>query len=151
MSDVTLLHQALRTAVTLRDKVVVLRLSADAYKTPESVASLGAQLSVLRALSIRLVVLLDTPEPAARLAAAITASGQRALMLPATGIIGAPPPAAGPPTLPVTVDAVPLGQLTTIGYIPILLLPVTDPEGKTVNLAADDVATKTESRGIVPH
>ena len=143
MADSAELHHALRAALALRDKVVVLRLLAAAYTAPEPVAHLAVHLALLRALGVRLVVILDAPEPAARLAQAIAGQGQRALLLPATGIISVPPPAAGAPALPmlpVSVDPVPLGQLTAIGYIPLLLLPLTTETGAVVSLGADDVA-----------
>lgn len=147
MSDAAGLHHALRAAVTLRDKVVVLGFRAQAFAAPERVENLAVHLALLRALGLRLIVILNdaTPSPAVRLAAAIARQGQRPLLLPATGIISAAPPVAGapvlsPPVTLLTVDPVPLGQLTTIGYIPLLLLPVLDEAGAVVNLAADDVA-----------
>lgn len=145
MSDAAGLHHALRAAVTLRDKVVVLSLRTEAFEAPERVENLAVHLSLLRALGLRLIAILNdaTPAPAARLAAAISRQGQRPLLLPATGIISAPQPVAGAPALPmlpVTVDPVPLGQLTAIGYIPLVLLPVLTEAGAVVNLGADDVA-----------
>jgi hypothetical protein len=143
MADAAALHHALRTAAELRDKVVVLRLEAGAMVDGQRLGELAAALSLLRQLGVRVLVVLgpfpgpkDSQTQAVQLLGAIADKGQRALLLPSAGILTPSPQ----PGLPVQVEPVLLGQLASLGYIPLLLLPVLDRQGAAVPVPPDEVA-----------
>jgi hypothetical protein len=145
------LSRALKAAVGLRDKVVVVRLDPRA-KSPvqlDEFEAMGEFLSLLRSLDVRVIVVFgagsqgptdavadapaDAPalSPAAvtRLQAAVLRHGQKAVSLLSSGVISSP----------LLIDQVLLTQLCMLRYIPILILPVLDGTGRTLHLSADEV------------
>jgi len=131
------LARALRTGIGLRDKVVVLQLEAAALVDPVRIEAIAADVALGRALGLRLIAVcepgsgpgaLDAQGPALRLIAALERHGATGVALPAAGLVTVHP------GLPV-VNAMVLVQLCSLGYVPILLLPVADAAGVLVDLA----------------
>ncbi len=144
MADAALLHQVLSSAVQLRDKVLVVRAEAGALASEEQVAQLAATLALLRQLGSRVIVVLgpaDAQLHGVRLMTAISRHGQRALLLPAAGVLtgNRQATAEAQAVLPVVVDQVLLGQLCSLGYVPLLLLPLIDESGVPISVSADEV------------
>jgi acetylglutamate kinase len=148
----------------MRDKPVVIRLRPSALEQPERIETIAASLALLRALELRLIIVLGSDgngdpdgeqasdrkgpwRPAAQAAAvrlvnAIARHGQKALALPAVGVLSVHKlavPAPAPMYVPV-VEQVLLTQLCTLRYIPVLLLPVVDATGEAADLPADEIA-----------
>jgi len=134
------LSQALLGTVALRDKVVVVRLEPAALASPEHVEGIGRTLALLRALDLRVIVVLAAPEGshpggAPQLIAAIGRHDQRALALLPHGVVRTLPLVPFP-----LVDQALLIQLCSLRYVPILMMPVLDDAASPVDLSADQVA-----------
>lgn len=140
---------ALRSGALLREKVIVLRLSGDTMNGPALIA-LAADMAVLRAIDVRLVVVSAPPDAGAsvRLCARLGAQGVRAIAVQSSGLVTVTPlphatadGSAGPLVPTVTsVDAVALLQLCTLQHVPIVLLPLLDVDGSVVPVPVDEVA-----------
>ena len=135
--DAAVLARALRAGIGLRDKVVVVQLAAAALADPAQLEAIAGNLALARALGVRLLVVgepgpgpgpLDGPAPALRLVAALARHGATGVVLPAASLVTVHP------GMPV-VNAMVLVQLCSLGYVPILLLPVADAAGVVVDLA----------------
>jgi hypothetical protein len=134
------LSQALLGSVALRDKVVVVRLEAAALDAAAHVEALGQTLALLRALDLRVLVVLGAragapAEATPQLIAAIGRHDQRALALLPHGVVRTLPLVPFP-----LVDQALLIQLCSLRYVPVLTLPVLDDAAKPVDLSAEQVA-----------
>jgi hypothetical protein len=133
--DAALLARALRAGIGLRDKVVVVQLAA--VDDPAQLEAIAGDLALARALGVRVITVgepgsgpgpLDAQGPALRLVAALQRHGTTGVVLPAASLVTVHP------GMPV-VNAMVLVQLCSLGYVPILLLPVVDAAGVVVDLA----------------
>lgn len=135
----------------MRDKVVVIRLQPEALAPPESIEKMASQLTLLRALDLRLIIVVasdgdDSFSAATRaqlsaLTLAISRQGQKAVPLQANSVIAVHKlaiPDSAPKYLPV-VDQVMLTQLCTLRYIPMLLMPITDADGAALPIPSDEI------------
>lgn len=155
MLDTATLGRALRGAIAIRDRVLVLCLDRHAIETAARLDAVAETIALLRAIDTRPMVLFDAgglgaveQSQATRLAAAIVQRGERAVPLAAGGVItvhrldvatGEVAPDGTVPTKPMFVPIVDpgiLGQLTALRYVPIVTLPVVDASG-----AASDAPT----------
>ena len=133
-----MLARALRAAIGLRDKVVVVRLDAATLADPTGIEATAADLALGRALGVRMIAICEgrapkPPGPALRLAAALERHGAMGVALPAEGIVTVH---AGMPV----VNAMVLVQLCSLGYVPVLYPPVADAAGVVVDLAPEALA-----------
>jgi hypothetical protein len=157
MLDAAVLARALRAGIRLRDKMVVLRLDPASLGDPERLEALAGDLALGRALGMRIVAVcdpgsgpgaLDAQGPALRLVAALEKHGERGVPLSAASVVtvhrlpAAAVAASGgsvPGMIPV-VNTIVLIHLSSLGYVPILLLPAADTAGEVAELAADAIA-----------
>ncbi len=144
-----MLARALRAGIQLRDKVVVLELAPAALDDPQQLEAIASDVALGRAIGMRMVAVcepgagsgpLDAQRPALRLAAALDKHGERGVPLPAAGVVTAhrlPPIAvtAGAPAVIPVIRTIILIHLCTLGYVPILLLPVVDAAGEAIPVA----------------
>jgi len=149
--DPAVLARALRAGAQLRDKVVVVTVDPATLDDPQKVDPLAADLALARSLGIRMVTVcdpgagpgpLDAQRPALRLVAALEKQGERGVALPAAGLVTVhrlPPTPSVPAILPV-VNPILLIHLCSLGYLPILLLPVADTAGQVVDTRAGVIA-----------
>lgn len=150
-----LLLRALRELRTLRDKVIVVALGEAITKDAALLRSASEQLALLRTSGVRPVLVCEGPGARA-LAGALEAEGERGLVLPALNVLtvhalppGVPldasltvpgiPLADGRLGLPV-VNPVALVHLQALGYVPVLVPPVVEPDGALVELGARPIA-----------
>lgn len=126
--DVAVLARALRTAIGLRDKVVVVRVDTAAVADPARLEPIAADLALARALGVRMIALVepapdapDTQGPALHLTAALGRHGTTGVAVPAASLVTVHPGM-------LVVNAMVLVQLCSLGYVPTLFLPLVDLE-----------------------
>ena len=156
MVDAGVLARALRAGSRLRDKVIVLDVDASITSEADKLELFAADLALARSSGIRAVCVvepgsgagpLDAQAPALSLVRALERYGERGLTIPASGLVTVhrvPPEAVAaapgtPAFIPVVVPTA-LLHLSTLGYVPVLLLPVADAAGAAIELDAVDVA-----------
>lgn len=138
--DLPALSQALLGTVSLREKVVVVRLEAPVLAAAAHVEAIGQTIALLRALELRVIVVLGARAGASadatpQVVAAIGRHNQRALALLPHGVVRTLPLVPFP-----LIDQALLIQLCTLRYVPILALPVLDDAAAPVDLTAEQVA-----------
>ncbi len=157
------LVRALRACRGLHNKVVILALDPATTGDPVRLASLAAQVALLRAFGVLMITVcapgagtgpLDAQAPALRFVAALAAHDTTGVTLPATSVLKVhrlPPEAvaameaagsagATPGLVPLPTPVI-LVHLCSLGYVPILLLPIADQDGEALALEAGVVAT----------
>jgi hypothetical protein len=126
------LAAALRELVRLRDRVVVVELPGETLRDDRRRRSLASSVAAGRAVGIRLVLVTDAglDEPLRRFVTDVTGAGERAIPLPALGVVTFHPI---PDTDPlVVVNPTLVVQLASLGSVPTLFPPVADALGEIV-------------------
>jgi hypothetical protein len=130
MEDTADLARALRSAVALREKLVVVCVG------PEAPPGAAEDVALLRALGARPAVVCASVAAAEALSAAVVRAGERSLAVPGTSALR-----AGAPGAPPVADALLVPQLCAIGLVPVVSPPVAGAGGEgAVEASADLVA-----------
>ncbi len=139
------LAAALRELVRLRDRVVVVELPGETLRDDRRRRSLASSVAAGRAVGIRLVLVTDAglDEPLRRFVTDVTGAGERAIPLPALGVVTFHPI---PDTDPlVVVNPTLVVQLASLGSVPTLFPPVAEIVPFDVALIARSLARSTDA------